>query len=112
MKNGTENRHDEAPNASAVRDCPASPGSERRRNGALPLAVAIMASAGQSLHLPAEYGSLFRRRRSGQRYRYDPDRPKTQHDLDKLEVARLKRERKKAKKLSQNPPVLTPKQSI
>jgi len=33
---------------------------------------------------------------------YNPARPKTKSDLEKLEAARLKRERKAAKKLSQN----------
>jgi len=43
-----------------------------------------------------------RRKRSAVSVRNDPARPKTKSDLEKLEAARLKRERKAAKKLSQN----------
>ena len=68
-----------------------------------PKAVSMMLAAAFGV-FPMDHGYEMpkSRKRPAVSIRNDPARPKTKSDLEKLEAARLKRERKAAKKLSQN----------
>jgi len=68
-----------------------------------PTAVSMMLAAAYGV-IPMDHGYEMprSRKRPAVSIRNDPARPKTKSDLEKLEAARLKRERKAAKKLSQN----------
>ena len=98
--NDSNNRDD----SSRSHDLPGSVGVVRDRT-----AVSMMLAAAFGV-FPMDHGYEMprSRKRPAVSIRNDPARPKTKSDLEKLEAARLKRERKAAKKLSQNAEVSNP----
>ena len=89
----TENQNTQSKPANQALSDPA--GSVRRRNSVLPLAMSIMASAG-AWAMPS--GLKMVRRHSSYAERHDPNREKTPEDLERIEAAKRKQERKAAKR--------------
>ena len=72
------------------------PCSVRRPRGSMIGLLALSAMLGSG------FGGAFGGGRSSYTERHDEERPKTKHDLERIEEARIRREKRAAKKRAQN----------
>ncbi len=72
------------------------PCSARRPRGSMIGLLALSAMLGGG------FGGAFGGGRSSYTERHDEERPKTKHDLERIEEARIRREKRAAKKRAQN----------